>query len=171
MKIAVMAGSFDPVTYGHTWVVQRALEVADVVEIIVGHNPAKKYMFSMQERVHTMKQVLDAELPPQDAKRTRVVTVGNVLVIDYAKEQGASMLVRGIRNADDFRVENEMNLIHKRMYPEINTAFFIPPRELTEVSSSVVKSLVGFDRWERTVSQYVNPYVLIQLMKIAEKKV
>lgn len=171
MKIAVMAGSFDPVTYGHTWVIQRALEVADRVKIIVGLNPNKKYMFDTNERIHLMQRCIESEMSASDAKRNEVVTVGNQLVIDYAKDIRASMLVRGIRNVDDFRVEGEMNLIHKRMHPEINTAYFIPPRELTEVSSSVVKSIVGFDRWERTVSQYVNPIVLIELQKRSEKRV
>lgn len=171
MKIAVMAGSFDPVTKGHTWVMKQALELADHLIVIVGHNPAKKYMFTESERKHLVSEALCDELDSKDVMRFSVASIGNQLVIDYAKEQGARMLVRGIRNSDDFRVESEMNMIHKRMWPEIDTAYFIPPRELTEVSSSVVKSIVGFDRWQRTVSQYVAPCVLVELMKKAEKKV
>lgn len=171
MKIAVIAGSFDPITRGHTFVMKQALEVADQVHIIVGHNPSKKYMFTEDERKQMTLHALDDESNSVDMKRFSVVSISNKLVIDYAKEIGARMLVRGIRNIEDFRAEHEMNMIHKRMYPEIDTVYFIPPRELSEVSSSVVKSLVGFDRWERTVSQYVCPYVMVQLMMKAEKKV
>lgn len=171
MKIAVMAGSFDPVTKGHTWVMKQALELADHLIVIVGHNPAKKYMFTEAERGRLVSEALSDEISPNDVMRFSVASIGNQLVIDYAKDQGARMLVRGIRNIEDFRAENDMNIIHKRLYPEIDTAYFIPPRELTEVSSSVVKSLVGFDRWQRTVADYVAPCVMVELMKKAEKKV
>lgn len=171
MKIAVIAGSFDPITRGHTFVMRQGLEVADHLHVIVGHNPSKKYMFTEQQRKDMTAVALADELSGADEKRFTVVSIGNQLVIDYAKDIGARMLVRGIRNIEDFRAEHEMNMIHKRLHPEIDTAYFIPPRELSEVSSSVVKSLVGFDRWERAVSQYVCPHVLVELMKKAERKV
>lgn len=170
MKIAVMAGSFDPVTYGHTWVMERALDVADKLIIIVGRNPAKKYMFNEDERKALTADALCDVLPGNDHNRFEIVTIGNQLVIDYARDIGAKLLVRGIRNSDDFRVEHEMNMIHQRMYPTMQTAYFIPPRELAEVSSSVVKSLVGFDRWERAAAEYVSTGVLLALMHKHEQR-
>lgn len=171
MKIAVMAGSFDPITRGHTYVMKQALDLADHLIIVAGHNPAKKYMFSEDDRKLMVQEALQFEVSAADVKRFEVVSIGNQLLIDYAKEIGARMLVRGIRNIEDFRAEHEMNMIHKRMCPEIDTAYFIPPRELSEVSSSVVKSLVGFDRWENAVSQYVCPQVLVRLMEVAKRRV
>jgi pantetheine-phosphate adenylyltransferase len=171
MKIAVMAGSFDPVTYGHTWVIERALDLADTVHVIIGINPSKKYMFTTEERIKMMRSSLTTEFGTELGNRAQIVTIGNRLVINYAAEVGATMLVRGIRNTEDFRVENDMNLIHKRLHPEIETAYFIPPRELTEVSSSVVKSVIGFDNWESAVQQYVNPSVLNELRVKARSRV
>jgi pantetheine-phosphate adenylyltransferase len=75
--------------------------------------------------------------------------------MDYAQELGASFLLRGVRSSSDFEYESGMRLVNERICSFIETVFLIPPRDLSEVSSSVVKGLVGFRDWETIVSQYV----------------
>lgn len=159
-RIGVVAGSFDPITNGHMWLIQQALHVVDFLYVVVGNNPAKKYMFSEQERIGHVTDLLLRE----GSTRFEVATIGNEMLVEYAAlTVGATHLIRGIRNTQDFEYEHTMQLINKKMQPTIETMFFIPPRELTEVSSSVVKSLVGFDGWKDIVSQYVDPIIVTEL--------
>lgn len=158
-RIGVVAGSFDPITNGHLWLIQQALHVVDFLYVVVGNNPAKKYMFSEQERVsHVTDLLLRA-----GSTQFNVATIGNEMLVNYAAAHHATHLIRGIRNTQDFEYEHTMLLINKKMHPEIETLFFIPPRELTEVSSSTVKSIVGFDGWKDIVSQYVDPIIVTEL--------
>lgn len=161
-RIGVIAGSFDPITNGHVWLIEQALGVVDKLFVVIGNNPAKKYLFSETERIET----LDALLDPYDtgrAKRIFVTTIDNQMLVNWAADAKATHLIRGIRNPQDFEYEHTMQLINKKMHPEIETIFFIPPRELTEVSSSTVKSIVGFDGWKDIVKSYVDPLVMDKL--------
>lgn len=155
-RIGMVAGSFDPITNGHEWLIRQALYLCDKVVVIVGNNPSKKYMFSGEERLNMIHRAI--QIP--DTNRFEVDYLHDELLINAAKQRGCNFLIRGIRNAADFEYEQQVQLINRKIQPEIETLFVIPPRELTEVSSSTVKGLVGFKGWESIVSTYVHPAVL-----------
>jgi pantetheine-phosphate adenylyltransferase len=155
-RIGMVAGSFDPITNGHEWLIRQALEICDKVFVIVGNNPAKKYMFTGQERADMVHRVIGIE----DTDRIVVDFLHNDLLINVAKDSGCNFLIRGIRNSEDFNYEAQVQLINRKICSTIETLFLIPPRELSEVSSSTVKGLVGFNGWENIVSTYVDPIVL-----------
>jgi pantetheine-phosphate adenylyltransferase len=163
-RIGMVAGSFDPITNGHQWLIEQALEICDKVYVVVGNNPAKKYLFSEYDRGSMVKAVFE---PHNAVKRRLIVTnLADSLLINVAAELGCNFLIRGIRNSEDFNYESQVHLINRKIQPTIETVFLIPPRELTEVSSSTVKGLVGFKGWEDIVSTYVHPVVLEALRKV-----
>ena len=158
MKIGVIAGSFDPITRGHSWLIDRGVELTDLLYIVVGINHAKKYTFTLDERIAMVEQSYKMEI---EAKRVEVVTTGNMLLVDYAARIArAQYLVRGIRNAVDFQYEQEMQQLNAEIQPDIRTVFFMSPPNLATVSSSVVKSVVGWDGWQTTIRDKVDPHVL-----------
>ena len=166
-RVGMIAGSFDPITNGHAWLIEQALTVVDELHIVVGHNPAKKYMFTPRER-EGMVRAVALETKGASVKRIKVKFLGDKLLINAAADNGCNFLIRGIRNNEDFAYESQMLLINRKIQPGIETVFFIPPRELTEVSSSTVKSLIGFDGWHNVVSTYVNPKVMAVLKGMAD---
>jgi len=161
MKHGIVAGSFDPITNGHVWLVEQALKIAYRVTVVVGVNPSKKYMFDMEERLQLVTNVLENELSEDEfERRVEIVPLEGELLVNFAKSVDADVLIRGIRNTVDFSYESEILLINRNIQPMIDTVFVVPPRELTEVSSSTVKGLVGFKGWEHSIRSYVNPIVV-----------
>ena len=86
-------------------------------------------------------------------------------LIDYAVARNCDFIVRGIRSTEDYNYEAALKLINERLSLSIDTIYLIPPRNLSEVSSSVVKSLLGFKNWERVAAHYVSPFVLRKLLE------
>jgi len=144
MRIAVYAGSFDPPTNGHLWMIQRGLEMFDRLIVAIGSNPSKSYSYTVEERL----EMLRASVPKSDR-----------LEIDHAKKKSATYILRGIRSPNDYEYERVMRHINADMAPEITTAFLMPPRDVAELSSSMIKSLTGPEGWEETVKRYVPPEV------------
>lgn len=153
MRIAVYAGSFDPPTNGHLWMIERGLEMFDQLIVAIGSNPAKSYSYSVQERL----DMLRASVPQSD--RLKVAHFDNRYLVEYAKNHNAAYVLRGIRSPSDYEYERVMRHINADMAPEITTVFLMPPRDYAEVSSSMIKSLTGPDGWEETVKRYVPPQV------------
>lgn len=149
MRIAVYAGSFDPPTNGHLWMIERGLELFDRLLVAIGTNPQKSYSFSVEERL----DLLRASLP--SCERMTIAHFDNRYLVDYAKEQSADYILRGVRTADDYEYERVMRHINADLAPEITTVFLMPPRDIAELSSSMVKGLIGPEGWENTVRRYV----------------
>ena len=159
MRTAVYAGSFDPPTNGHMWMIKRGLEMFDRLIIAIGSNPAKTYSFSVAERL----DMLRASVP--DSNRLEVAHFDNRYLVEYAKKHNAAYVLRGIRSPNDYEYERVMRHINSDMAPEITTVFLMPPRDFAEVSSSMIKSLTGPEGWEETVKRYVPPEVFEVLKK------
>lgn len=153
MRSAVYAGSFDPPTNGHLWMIQRGLEMFDRLIVAIGSNPSKSYSYSVEERL----EMLRASVPKSD--RLEIDYFDNRYLVDYAKKKNATYILRGIRSPNDYEYERVMRHINADMAPEITTAFLMPPRDIAELSSSMIKSLTGPDGWEETVGRYVPPEV------------
>ena len=162
IKTAVYAGSFDPVTNGHLWIIEQASKIFDKVIVAIGENPEKKYTFSLEDRtemLHIMtKNILNVE----------ITYFHNELLVNYAKRVGAQFIVRGIRNYSDYEYEKNMRYINSDLSQDVNIVFLIPPRNYAEVSSSLVKGLVGSIGWEEIAKQYL-PQIVLNKLKEASK--
>jgi pantetheine-phosphate adenylyltransferase len=156
---AVYAGTFDPPTCGHQWMIEQAARMFDTLVVAIGVNPDKRTMFSLDQRLEMLRSIAEP-LP-----NVRVASFVNQYLIDYAVSVGAGFIVRGIRNAGDFEYERAMRNINGDISRDVATVFLMPPREIAEVSSSVVKGLVGPRGWERMASRYVSTPVLQRLLE------
>jgi pantetheine-phosphate adenylyltransferase len=172
---AVIAGSFDPITLGHLWVIKEGLALFDSIEIVIASNPAKKNLFTVSERFDLAFASVFLPEINIDAERAKKVNV-NILeptetTVGFAQRCGATHIIRGIRNTTDFEYEHQLNLINSRINDKISTVYLIPPRSLIEVSSSTVKGLAGLDGWEQMVGPYVPSIVLNALKwKVGKQK-
>jgi pantetheine-phosphate adenylyltransferase len=135
---AIITGSFDPFTKGHQWMVREASKLFKKVVILVGNNPTKTYAYSFNER----KAIIIKCLP--DLK-VEVLDISNRLLVDVCHEINADYIVRGIRNSGDVAHESTVNAINQQLDPTIKTMFLMPPKELENVSSSMVKHLSQFE--------------------------
>ncbi len=148
-RLAVYAGTFDPPTVGHLWMIERGAMLFDRLVVAIGINPGKQCMFSVEERAEMLRQST-ACLP-----NVEVASFGNQFLIAYAQSIGAPFVLRGIRNESDYEYERAMRNINGDIDPGITTVFLTPRREIIEVSSSMVKGLIGPDGWEAIVKGYV----------------
>jgi pantetheine-phosphate adenylyltransferase len=149
MQTAVYAGSFDPPTNGHLWMISQGLALFDRLVVAIGQNPSKNYVFSTEERI----ELLRTSLP--SCERLTITHFDNRYLVDYAKEVDAEFILRGIRSSGDYEYERVMRHINSDMAPDINTVFLMPPREMAELSSSMVIGMIGPEGWEKTVRRYV----------------
>ncbi|MEM0968558.1 MAG: pantetheine-phosphate adenylyltransferase [Verrucomicrobiota bacterium] len=149
MRHAVYAGSFDPITNGHLWIVREAVRLFDQLTVAIGLNPEKQYTFSLEERLALLHEVLP------DRENLDITHFDNRYLVDYAAEMGAQYIVRGIRSPLDYEYEHVMRQINEDIRPEVTTVFLMPTRSVAEVSSSMVKNLVGPSGWQSRVKRYV----------------
>ncbi len=147
--LALFPASFDPLTNGHLDLVQRARRVFPELVVAVAHNVKKTGTFSLEERLAMLNEVL-GELPGVS------VTSFQGLSVEYAREIGASTIVRGLRATSDFEYEFEMTLMNRHMRPEVETLFLMTSQEYFYVSSSRLKELVSFGV---DISEWVPPIV------------
>ncbi len=149
MRTAVYAGSFDPPTNGHLWMIERGLEMFDRLIVAIGSNPSKSYSFSVEERLDLLRASIESRA------HLVIAHFDNRYLVDYAKKMDAKYVLRGIRSPNDYEYERVMRHINADMAPEITTVFLMPPRDIAELSSSMIKSLTGPTGWEETVRRYV----------------
>ena len=149
MSTAVYAGSFDPPTNGHLGMIQRGLEMFERLIVAIGSNPNKSYTFSVEQRL----ELLRASIP--SAERLTIAHFDNRYLVHSAREQDAKFILRGIRGPNDYEYERVMRHVNADLAPAITTIFLMPPRDMAEVSSSMVMGLVGPVGWEDQVRRYV----------------
>lgn len=150
---AIYPGTFDPITNGHTDLIERAAKLFPTVVIAIAANPSKQPRFSLSERVKLVEQVT--------AHLSNVEVIGfSGLLVDLAKEQQASVLVRGLRAVSDFEYEFQLANMNRRLSPDLESVFLTPAEENSFISSTLVKevALHGGD-----VSQFVHGAVATAL--------
>ena len=138
-RIALFAGSFDPFTRGHEVVVEEALKLFDKVVIGVGENVSKRSLLSVEQRCRLIDDIY------RDNDRVEVASY-STLTGDFAREVGATVLVRGVRNAVDFDFERTIEITNRQLFPELTTVLLPTPVEYMHISSSMVRELLAFGR-------------------------
>ncbi len=154
-RLAVYPGSFDPITRGHEDLIRRGLVFADRIIVAITTAAAKAPLFTIEERVTLARAALgtDAriEVRPFDG-----------LLVEFARQVGATMIVRGLRYVSDFEYEYQMALMNRRLAAEIETVFLVPAFDLTYLSSSLVREVA---RYGADVGDLVHPAVSAALRK------
>lgn len=134
--VAAYSGTFDPITFGHTDIIQRAARMFPRVIVAVGLNPAKNPRFNIAERVELCRASV------ADFKNVEVQAFSG-LVVDFAREQGVTVLVRGVRTVGDFDYEKQMAVMNRDLYPKLDTVMLVPAPEHAHLSSSLVRELAS----------------------------
>ncbi len=137
MSLAVFPGTFDPPTYGHLNVIERASKLFTELQVVISVNPDKKALFSESER---KEMLLELTKPFLNVS----VQTCNSLVVDYCKKVGAKVLLRGIRNANDFSYEFDLSLINRSLNPDVETLFVPTEQRFFLIRSSSIKDVAKF---------------------------
>ena len=138
MKIAIVPGSFDPVTNGHLDIIKRTSALFDKVYVSILSNSAKTPLFSIEERIELISRAT------KDLDNVSVESFSGLLV-DYAKQKNASFIVKGLRAVSDFEYEFQMALINKKLAPEVETFFITTNNKYSYLSSSIVREVAKFN--------------------------
>lgn len=155
MRIGIYPGTFDPITFGHMDIIQRALRVVDELVIGVAHDSGKDTLFDVETRAALIRDVLGA-----DAARVRVIPFTGLLV-NFAREQKASLLIRGLRAVSDFEYEFQMASVNNKIAPEIETVFLTASDATHFISSRFVKQIA---RLGGSVEKFVAPTIAAALL-------
>ena len=155
MAIALYPGTFDPVTNGHSDLVNRALRLFDRVVVGVAVSPHKAPEFDLATRVALAEEVL------LGLGRVQVRAFDNLLV-DFAREQGANVILRGLRAVSDFDYEIQLAGMNRRLAPKVETIFMTPAEQFGFISSSLVREIAALGG---DVSEFVHPAVLEALRR------
>jgi len=153
---AIYPGSFDPITYGHLDVIQRALKIFDELWVVVMVNPKKKPLLSLEKRLELVEELL------RDEPRVHVDSHSGLLV-DYAKNKNIRTIVRGLRAVTDFQYELEMAIANKHLWHELETVFLMTDEKYSFLSSGLVREVASMGG---DVSNLVPPNVLKTLKEL-----
>lgn len=148
-RIAVYPGSFDPPTRGHTDLVHRSLVLADRVIVAIARNSTKEPLFPVEERLAMLRAAVG------DDPRVSYESFEGLLV-DFARNAGGTLIVRGLRAVSDFEYEFQMAMMNRHLLPGLETVFLVPPEDATYLSSSLVREVA---RYGGDVSTLVHPVV------------
>ncbi|AEX86228.1 phosphopantetheine adenylyltransferase [Marinitoga sp. 1135] len=145
MLKAIYPGSFDPITYGHINIIQRAAKIFDELYVVVMHNINKKYFFDCEERMQLTRESL------KDYKNIKVECYEGLLV-DYAKQKNINVIIRGLRAVSDFEFELQLANSNRSLNKDIEILFLMTDTEYSFVSSTIVKEVARFNG---NISQWV----------------
>ena len=136
-RIAIYAGSFDPVTRGHEDLMLRSLGFVDRLIVAVATNVAKEPLFSVTERMALIRESVGDE-PRIDVREF------SGLLVDFARDAGATLFIRGLRAVSDFEYEYQMALMNRHLSPNLETVFMVPSLDTTYISASLVREIARF---------------------------
>ncbi|MDO4493485.1 MAG: pantetheine-phosphate adenylyltransferase [Clostridia bacterium] len=140
MRICVYPGSFDPFTLGHLDVLKKAITLFDKVYVSVLNNSAKNPVFTVEERVRMIEQIVESE----GLENVKPSSFGGLLV-DYVDRVGAGYIIRGLRAITDFEYEFQIDAMNSRMNPSVNTVYFMAKPEHSFLSSSMIREIASFN--------------------------
>ncbi len=163
-RLAVYAGSFDPPTNGHLWMIEQGAALFDSLIVAVGVNPDKTSMLSIDERIDILRTAT------KKFANVGIVQLANKFLVMYAKAVDAAFILRGIRTESDYEYERAMRNVNSDLNPDITSVYLMPPRGIAELSSGMVKGLIGPDGWETIVSKYVPGPVLEKLKEVHDAR-
>jgi len=154
-QIAIYPGTFDPVTYGHIDLIKRAQEIFPQLIVAVAHNPHKKPLFNVKERMGMLKKA---------TSQLQGVTITDFdgLVVDYARKHRAKVLIRGLRMLSDFEYEFQMALTNRKISPDIETIFLMPQESYSYFSSRLLKEAASLGA---DLTSFVPDFVEVALKK------
>ncbi len=154
-RIAIYPGSFDPITYGHIDIIERATLLFDEVIIAVAKNIAKEPLFTEAERMEMIREAV---------KNNPAVKVDSFqgLLVDYATAKGAQAVIRGLRAVSDFEYELQMAQVNRKLNDKVITVFLMPHEKYAYLNSSIVKELARFNG---SIRCFVPPHVEEKLIK------
>ena len=160
MVKAIYPGTFDPVTNGHADLIERASKLFSEVVVGIAASPSKKPMFDLATRVELLEKV--------SSKLDNVTVVGfSGLLVDFAKEHNANVLIRGLRAVSDFEYEFQLANMNRRLSPDLESVFLTPAEENSFISSTLVKEVALHNG---DISQFVHPEVKIAITKAIASK-
>jgi pantetheine-phosphate adenylyltransferase len=154
-KIAIYAGTFDPITFGHIDIIERAATIFDKIVVVIGVNPTKKNLFNENERK------IMAEKSLKYLKNVEIL-VHHGLTVEIARKYKAIAMIRGVRAVSDFDYEFQIALANRKIENEIHTIFMMPDEKYSYLSSSVVRELASYGE---DVSSFVPAFVAEELSK------
>ncbi len=148
-NIAIYPGTFDPITNGHIDVIERAASIFSKVYVVIAINSRKLTLFNEDEREELARISLEY-IPNVEVVRSQILTV------EFARQVGATSIIRGIRAISDFEFEFQIALMNRKLDPDIHTLFLLPNEKYTYLNSSIVRELA---RYGKDVSEFVPPIV------------
>jgi pantetheine-phosphate adenylyltransferase len=154
-KVALYAGSFDPITNGHTDLIKRSLQFVDRLIVAVAVNVQKQSLFTREERESLIRNALDND-PRVDVRSFEG------LLVEFALKLGVPVLIRGLRAVSDYEYEYQMALMNRHLAPTMETVFMVPSLDTTYISSSMVREVAKFGG---DISNLVHPAVATALRK------
>ena len=154
-RSAVYPGTFDPITNGHTDLVRRAAGIFSRVIVAIASNPGKTPMFSFEERVDLARRVL-VDVPNVEVRGYTGLTV------DFAREQGCTVVVRGLRAVSDFEFEFQLANMSRHLARDLETVFLTPKEQFTFISSTLIREIATYGG---PVHEFVDPLVATELRK------
>ncbi|MBM4123180.1 MAG: pantetheine-phosphate adenylyltransferase [Nitrospira sp.] len=153
MKLGVYPGTFDPITRGHADIIARSLRVFDRIIVAVAHNPNKRPLFDVTERLEMVKLVT------KDFTHVEVESFDGLLV-QYVKKHGAQAIIRGLRATSDFEYEFQMALTNRKLDEQVETVFLMPSEEYSYLTSSIIKEVASLGG---ALADFVHPEVAERL--------
>ena len=157
--IAIYPGSFDPITNGHIDLIHRACKLFDEVIIAITQNTSKTSLLSIDQRIEAVETSITS------INNTQVLSF-NSLLVDFARERNAQIIIRGLRAVSDFEYEFQLSGMNKRLNSEIETLFMTPSEELANISSSLVREILSLGG---DISPFVPPQVKTILLDTLQK--
>lgn len=137
-KIAIYPGSFDPITFGHVNIIERGLKIFDEIVVAIAVNSAKQTVLTLEERLDLLQQVL------KEKDHVSIDSFTDKLLIEYARNKGAHIIIRGLRTVSDYEYEFQMAQANRSMDQDIDTLFMMTESRYSHISSTLIKEIVRY---------------------------